>query len=777
MKLKEWGYTRHKRRKPRHMTPSGSIRDETGDETDDSAVHYDNGRDFSPSFLAIPFSEPCRTSPRVALLPSLGAWQHGANPNSNILMEMLHAVCESDATRLDQLCNSHPSLINYPIGLPFESHESRFFNHPILQSSVLTQHADQTLLDIAAGFPSTDIVFVLLTHGAQGSRHPTGIDLALENAIKNSRAYTVSALIDSTRSSVYGSHSTALQQAAFWNVPEIVRILIERGADVNAIAHSSPSPFQRVQSQTPLEIALERRATEYANPHVRALASESIKLLLSAGASIHPSRSQSTASPLLQNHNTNEPALLSADPFLTLLKPWQNNPLWATQLDHTELSNLQTFVSRGANTHAPFQVFTCPAPTAHTFIHQALWHSPDLISRLVIEADPRCRAGAGVLHELLAGCPDSKRELADTVRDVQILLRRGADPNAVDVAGTTPLTVVLRRSASQDIEALVQVLLDGGADPEARDQNGVSPIELAGRMYDESMAMRALEMMIKRFGGRMGRWAAGWFPIPRDPPFTLVSAYFEPAGAFAMNVSDVIPTDIARRFQKAVASVASMNLLDKRMARMSYPNSSPMMGTGETEEMGPLTAAEKEEVSKVLNLREQSGMSRDTFTQDSHRTGSNGRSTSSPPIDPLLQIQTTQHRHLIHPRTHHSPAQNSSPIHLPHSLSHPVASLPTFTSGSYIDEPLPVSVPVSVPILSLYTDDASTLTPVTASSEKGPGFRRSMSSTTSLESLSAVLTPVLTPTSMGMGLPLPMPGMGMGSSMGRWAKGDEDEYL
>jgi hypothetical protein len=171
-------------------------------------------------------------------------------------------------------------------------------------------------------------------------------------------------------------------------------------------------------------------------------------------------------------------------------------------------------------------------------------------------------------------------------------------------------------------------------------------------------------------------------------------------------------------------------------------------------------------------------MSRYKFTPDSHRTMPSGRSSSSPPIDPLLQVQTTQQRHHTHPRTHHSPIQDSSPLHLPHSLSQATSPHPTFTSGPYIDEPLPVSVPVSVPILSLYTDDTTNTTPVTASSERATGFRRSLSSTASLDSLSTVLTPtVLTPTSMGTGLPLPVPGMGMGGGMGRWAKGDEDEYF
>ena len=56
------------------------------------------------------------------------------------------------------------------------------------------------------------------------------------------------------------------------------------------------------------------------------------------------------------------------------------------------------------------------------------------------------------------------------------LVERGADPNAVDANGTTPLHRAVRNRCA----AAVEVLLDAGADPQATNRRGSTAIQLAG---------------------------------------------------------------------------------------------------------------------------------------------------------------------------------------------------------------------------------------------------------------------------------------------------------
>ena len=53
----------------------------------------------------------------------------------------------------------------------------------------------------------------------------------------------------------------------------------------------------------------------------------------------------------------------------------------------------------------------------------------------------------------------------------------GADPNAVDKSGVTPLHRAVRTRCA----AAVKVLLDGGADVRCRNNNGSTPMQIATR--------------------------------------------------------------------------------------------------------------------------------------------------------------------------------------------------------------------------------------------------------------------------------------------------------
>lgn len=99
----------------------------------------------------------------------------------------------------------------------------------------------------------------------------------------------------------------------------------------------------------------------------------------------------------------------------------------------------------------------------------------DLIARGT-DVRARNRRGAGPLHYAADGAPGSRawnpRAQAATIA---CLLKAGADPNAVDKSGVTPLHRAVRARCA----AAVKALLDGGSDALARNKNGSAPILLA----------------------------------------------------------------------------------------------------------------------------------------------------------------------------------------------------------------------------------------------------------------------------------------------------------
>ena len=102
------------------------------------------------------------------------------------------------------------------------------------------------------------------------------------------------------------------------------------------------------------------------------------------------------------------------------------------------------------------------------------------------------RRGAQPLHYAVDGIPGSARWNPAAQREtVLCLVELGADPNAVDKNGTTPLHRAVRNRCA----AAVRALLAAGANPEARNGSGSTAAQLArwtsGRGGSGSPAARA----------------------------------------------------------------------------------------------------------------------------------------------------------------------------------------------------------------------------------------------------------------------------------------------
>ncbi|MEQ8174773.1 MAG: ankyrin repeat domain-containing protein [Syntrophomonadaceae bacterium] len=65
------------------------------------------------------------------------------------------------------------------------------------------------------------------------------------------------------------------------------------------------------------------------------------------------------------------------------------------------------------------------------------------------------------------------------VKTIKVLLDAGADPNARDREGNTPLTNAAGTYDYRDAPAVVKLLLENGADPNIRNNNGYTPLKLA----------------------------------------------------------------------------------------------------------------------------------------------------------------------------------------------------------------------------------------------------------------------------------------------------------
>jgi ankyrin repeat protein len=536
-------------------------------------------------------------SPFTSLEPltlAFDPWPTPQNSASDIVMDMLGAMLENDSSKLETLIVENVNHINDPVGLPFNTPSSRYFGHPAMNGMIIMQHPNQTLLDIACGMPCGPTIWILLSHGATGSRHPYGTDLALHNAIKNGRPYTVQALLVPGRSDVQGFPGTAwkpLLQGVFWNYPEVVRILLRKGANLEDVG---PSPTAQGY-HTALQICLDRRITNYEDPTNRDRSNLTLKMLLDAGANIHVEPGQSS----------------TLTPFAAFVKPWENQSYWYMKLSVLELECLRMFVSRGANLQVSFSGCPCGAKWRQNFEHQVLWHSTPTIARLVVDSYSMTlhNNGSSLLHELLGSCTEAKRYPTDTLRDMQVLLQQGVDPNGIDANGISPLRRCMEQCLPANLVPRLQTLLDAGADPEFEDHNGVQPYVLAARTFAEPLLSQVMQNLVAHFRGHQKKiidgvshtWSSAHFPIAEDQTYQQVMSCSHSDGAFRREVPIMVPGDIHEVFNRAYLAVVSEKFLDT-MTR--------------TAKSRLLTARDKNETVWVVGMRKRIGLPDYQFSQD-----------------------------------------------------------------------------------------------------------------------------------------------------------------
>ena len=99
----------------------------------------------------------------------------------------------------------------------------------------------------------------------------------------------------------------------------------------------------------------------------------------------------------------------------------------------------------------------------------------DLI-RLGAQVHARNRFGDQPIHAAAVGSPNSSFwNPATQAATIRVLIEAGADPNAADKRGVTPLHRAVRTRCA----AAVRTLLESGADPRLRNKNGSDAMLLA----------------------------------------------------------------------------------------------------------------------------------------------------------------------------------------------------------------------------------------------------------------------------------------------------------
>lgn len=229
-------------------------------------------------------------------------------------------------------------------------------------------------------------------------------------------------------------HRTILMQAAGAfslqpdaNLPKrttIVRMLIEVGADVNAITPDGRTPLSASEGDDAL-----------------------VRLLLEAGA-------------VIPSHRPGQ------EPLLVAVMGWG-------RLRPSQEEGILRLIAAGADIHSPDKYGITP-------LKQACNVGSRRIVAALLEAGARRVGVTGDPDTRPSPWDESLPELHLAARDgdpsiVRLLLRDGADVAEVDRTGRTPLYW----AAHFGRDAAVRVLLDAGADPNAPSGRGLSPLRMA----------------------------------------------------------------------------------------------------------------------------------------------------------------------------------------------------------------------------------------------------------------------------------------------------------
>ncbi|KAI2681643.1 hypothetical protein DTO027I6_4830 [Penicillium roqueforti] len=351
-------------------------------------------------------------------------------------------------------------------------------------------------LILAAYYGHADMVTFLLAQGADPYAESGGrTQDAITSAVLRNKTAVAEILLDSgidaNRTDYRGSSLLHLAaESSPLSLKAVVRILIERGANLES---------RNELSQTPLQVACKSGSVEVArcliesgaNLNVRSESGSSllhlafsevktVELLVQKGADIEAKDEQGetplhlacrdgwveTASFLLDHGADIESRSLDGSTPLMRGVLWES--IICRELGPTSVTTL--LLSRGANPRQGNDFDITPLHCATAKANSALFR---LLLRYGADVEPKTRAGVTPLHKLAStGSLDSARQL----------LQRGADAQPRDEEGNTPLHMAAERN---DVE-FISLLLAAGADRLVRNNKGQFPIHVVSKAAHKS---------------------------------------------------------------------------------------------------------------------------------------------------------------------------------------------------------------------------------------------------------------------------------------------------
>lgn len=268
---------------------------------------------------------------------------------------------------------------------------------------------------------------------------------------------------------------TALTSAVHNGRKDLVEMLLAAGADLEKFGLGQGSPLYWAASHKNLELAkllLDRGADPNADGGGP----------LRAAASVQLNKPEDAAVAVLELL-LSRGAKVAGDPAKDRSPPifWAQPKVAEVLLKHG--AKLDAFNEQGET----------PLHTA-----AALRHDGTIKVLLAHKADVNVRGKSGQtpLHTAF--------KIVPSPQVVEVLLAAGADPNAADDQGRTPL-----HSAAEKANAdVVSQLLDAKAEPNARDDSGATPLHLAAKLKRKD----TVELLLKRGAGPLAKDKGGKTP-------------------------------------------------------------------------------------------------------------------------------------------------------------------------------------------------------------------------------------------------------------------------
>jgi ankyrin repeat protein len=363
-------------------------------------------------------------------------------------------------------------------------------------------------LSLAAANGSRTIIEELLNAGADVNTTTPGGETVLMTAARTGDAQAVTVLLDrgadvSAREHEYGE--TALMWAAAENHADAVTLLAAHGADLNARANVLQFPNVKVDAATMVITALPRGGLTPLMYAARQGAIGSARTLAKLGANLNAADPDGMSALVIAiiNAHYDLAAMLAdkgADPNIAdvtgmaavyatvdmhTLDPLVNRPAPLGNTSHAAVELVATLLEQGANPNATLK--TPLLARQHNFGDATLGAGATPLMRAAKNGDVAMMEvllghGASATQAmptrmtalLFAVTPSRRKSPQDAVAAAKLCLEHGADVNAADANGNTPLHLAVGTS-----DDLVKLLAERGARLDARDQFGRTPLDVA----------------------------------------------------------------------------------------------------------------------------------------------------------------------------------------------------------------------------------------------------------------------------------------------------------